>query len=315
MLRRTVICGCSTWNINKLQLSAAKKEAVKLGYPNDKRIEFLCAKGVPYVPQPLYFKQSNYDLIVNPPNQHWEKRQDSLHGILGLPTKHPSKVKDYKAVPQEISFAKFVHDHTEWAAGPDVFVFFRDHVAVKGKGVLIQREQIHGTCTIHAPVTLQHYLVALHTKAAAPTLDIPSWIRRHAKSRMLDGMLFGDGTHADVVLNRILVQPSDWFSCLFADIPKNLKNYGPALLPWWGVASDFSKKWKHLGHAPTDKPLLGHSMLVVGARNHSDGTVRLLIQNWWRDKQFLEVDEQYYSDCMHTSARFCHHTATEDSFP
>ena len=45
-------------------------------------------------------------------------------------------------------------------------------------------------------------------------------------------------------------------------------------------------------------------MLVVGYRRLSDGSIRLLLQNWWHDKQFVEVDEEYYNSCVNAPARF-----------
>ena len=38
-------------------------------------------------------------------------------------------------------------------------------------------------------------------------------------------------------------------------------------------------------------------MLIVGFRIQ-DGKVRLLLQNWWLTKQFVEVDEDYLKSCL-----------------
>ena len=317
MFRRFMptLCPCK-WNITQAQFAAAKKAAVHLGYADDQRIEFLCSKGVPSTWSPHQMSNKNlktrFDLLVNPPKKpkkdkiYWQDRQNSLHGILGLPMGHREKraVKDYTTIPEDISFTKFVQTHPEWADGKGVFVFFRDHPSVLKKDVLIQREQIYGTCAIHAPVTLQHYLVAMQNGGAAPTLDIPSWMRKHGSKFILEGVLFGNGAPADVVLQQILEKPSFDFGSSFSDIPKNLEQYGPALLPWWGVADDFWTGWQHCGPASNATPKQGHSMLVVGYRRLSDGTIRLLLQNWWRDKQFVEVDEEYYNSCVNAPARF-----------
>ena len=64
-----------------------------------------------------------------------------------------------------------------------------------------------------------------------------------------------------------------------------------------------SNKWRHVGASTA--PVTGHhSMLVVGARVSSSGTTRLLLQNWWRKKQFVEVGEAYYNSCMGAHAQY-----------
>ena len=46
-----------------------------------------------------------------------------------------------------------------------------------------------------------------------------------------------------------------------------------------------------------------HSMLVVGHRTER-GKLRLLLQNWWRKKQFVEVDEEYFESCNEFGVMF-----------
>ena len=45
-------------------------------------------------------------------------------------------------------------------------------------------------------------------------------------------------------------------------------------------------------------------MLVVGNRVDRCGATRLLLQNWWREKQFVEVDEAYYESCKGSLALY-----------
>ena len=39
-----------------------------------------------------------------------------------------------------------------------------------------------------------------------------------------------------------------------------------------------------------------------GFRRDSSRKMRLLVQNWWRKSQFVEVDKASYDSCMHTNA-------------
>ena len=88
-------------------------------------------------------------------------------------------------------------------------MFFRDDPAFKNRSVeevLIQRVQIFGSSAIHAPVALQHYLVAMHSEGKTlQTLDMPQWLRKHASMRILEGVVLEDGAVCYTVLDEILV--------------------------------------------------------------------------------------------------------------
>jgi hypothetical protein len=291
-----------SWNVAKGALQAAKAQAALLGYPDDKRIEFLFAKGVdPHWGNKL--SPTRFDLLIKAKDDLWPERLDMLHGILGLPT-GPKRARDEKSIPRQLSFNRFVKQHPQWVSGKS-FVFFRDHPAVKGKNVLIQREQIFGTCAIHAPVVLQHYLVALANEGNMPTISIPRWIRKHAPKLVLDGIVFGDGTHANQILKHILLPDSVVHECLFNEIPLILFSHGPVLLPLWAVTDEFQdfKKWRHVG-ASTATVTGYHAMIAVGERLSSSGKRRLLLQNWWRKNQFVEVGEDYYESNMGSHAMY-----------
>ena len=95
--------------------------------------------------------------------------------------------------------------------------------------------------------------------------------------------------------------------CASPTIPAS--KHGPLLLPSWAVTKDFhanNKNWCYIGECLTAKlnPVGQHAMLVVGSRSTRTGELRLLLQNWWRHKQFVEVDEEYYNSCMVSRARF-----------
>jgi hypothetical protein len=288
------------WNVTSKVLQTAKSRAVELGFPGDKRIEFLLAKRVVKdVDQPYRFGQ-----IKTPPNAEYKQRVQMLLGILGMAT-GTQAAHDAKTIPHNIGFGHFVQQSgAVWDVGSNSYVFFRDHTNfANGAKVLIQREQIFGTCGIHAPVVLQHYLVALANKGAMPTVDIPRWIRRHAAPELLEGLIFGNGVLAGQVMQAILLPNSVIPPRQFNSIPSTLVQYGPLLLPLWRVTKTFfdTNKWQHLGADPDGlnpcNP--GHAMLVVGFRTSKTGApTRLLLQNWWHDKQFVEVDEAYYNSCL-----------------
>ena len=59
-----------------------------------------------------------------------------------------------------------------------------------------------------------------------------------------------------------------------------------------------TKSHKH--HAkPSGKFKGAHAMVMVGARRDDSGQY-FLLQNWWKEKQFVEVSEAYLQHCSAT---------------
>jgi hypothetical protein len=271
---------------------------------------------------------------MNPRDNHWVERRGTLDSIAGMPPQDKNRqCRDFKSIPHDESFAAFCEKHPAWADRSTSFVFFRDHPAFGGDAtdkVLIQRQQLFGTCAVHAPVVLQHYLVAMANPGkATPTVDINKWLRKKATADILDGVIFGKGVDSTQVLERILVQGSFPGSripqALFDEVELVLERYGPLLAPMWRVTKDFhGAATRHLrpvsSHVTVGNTVGGdafHSMLIVGSRRVSPTGVakrrsahkpsdktRLLLQNWWEKKQFVEVDEGYYNACMGELAHY-----------
>ncbi|KAJ3253371.1 hypothetical protein HDU77_004568 [Chytriomyces hyalinus] len=70
----------------------------------------------------------------------------------------------------ESFFESFIESHLEWSARINVFVARRDHPSLRGKEhALVERFQKGGgLCCMHAPVALQHYLVAMSNTDKTP---------------------------------------------------------------------------------------------------------------------------------------------------
>jgi hypothetical protein len=252
---------------------------------------------------------SVYELLANPPDAEWQRRRWAMDEIVGVESLEG--VGDQDEVPHDVSFAAFLEQHAEWAApAPAAYVAFRDDAC--GIEQLVQRVQLHGNCAVHAPVVLQHYLVSRANKRPMPTVAIPDFLREHASKDVLSGIASGTGSDPVAILRAIAAPGSRLHECAFGNIADALRRYGPVLLPAWRVTSELrdASQWQHLGApAPTAgaSDLLGlHSMLVVGARQAAErnGETRLLVQNWWRGKQFFELDEAFYAACAVAPARF-----------
>ena len=308
MLRRCPLrISPEKWHVTPAVYNAAIRVAAQKGHAGNKEIEFLCAKNVENLPVMHDGKVvDRFDLIVSPPaNSEWVDRRKALLDIVGLPS-GSGKVGTFQEIPEGISFASFVKVNPQWDKDKS-WVFFRDHPAVKDHDVAIQRVQIFGSCAIHTPVTLSHYLTALGTHGKVKrTLDMPLWLRKHASSEILEGIVFGKGAVSTAVLSSILIPDPSAYCAITActqipsQLPSMMEKYGPGLVASWRVASDFYHPGPHLGAAPVEIPVKKdprHSMLVVGHRCTEEGQLRLLLQNWWESKQFVEVDEEYFKTC------------------
>ena len=162
---------------------------------------------------------------------------------------------------------------------------------------------------MHAPVVLQAYLVAMQT-TASKMLDLADYIRKYRTAQELEDHIFRDeGGSSQAFLAEILANPSglEEFACrsmvnedvgqaITNCIIKNLKKFGPALVSGFMVTENFleAKIHQHLGqgNSGNSKEVGLHAMVLVGHRTES-GQDRFLLQNWWSDKSFIEVDAEY----------------------
>jgi hypothetical protein len=189
------------------------------------------------------------------------------------------------------------------------FVFHRDHHATKDKQhVLKERVQLSGLCYIHAPVILQHYLVSMHPEVSqAPTLDIPAYLRKHMHTQDLYNHIWYDsgGNSLNFLLKILHEKPRDGvksypFGMLteFEDILiARLKEFGPALVSNFKVHNSFTNTCGPYLGSVTGVHLGNHSMVLIGVRTHGDGSHHFLLQNWWVDMPYVEVDIPYLVSC------------------
>ncbi|KAI3639766.1 hypothetical protein MIR68_002080 [Amoeboaphelidium protococcarum] len=197
-------------------------------------------------------------------------------------------------------FDAFVAKHPEW--GPEnSYVIFRDHELLKDKPhAYVERVQLSGLCYTHAPVILQHYLVAMFSDDAVPMLDMAVYLKKHMSAIQLERRIWYDeGGDSQTFLKSILMQqpaPVLLPRAATDEIESYLKSFGPALISRFEVEEAFdSADWQHLGALTT--ALNGfHAMVLVGVRKEGD-SMRYLIQNWWKKKAFVEVDGQYLLAC------------------
>ena len=205
------------------------------------------------------------------------------------------------------SFTRLLDSLPSWQDNSS-YVTFRDDPRISCG--LLERVQLSGLCYMHAPVVLQAYLVAM--QAGSPTgtskmLDLADYIRKCRTAQELEDHIFKDeGGSSQAFLAQILANASglEGFDCrsmvnkvvgqaTIDVIISNLKEFGPALVSGFMVTENFldAKIHQHLGQDNSNEVGL-HAMVLVGHRKDS-GQDRFLLQDWWSDKSFIEVDPEY----------------------
>jgi hypothetical protein len=183
-------------------------------------------------------------------------------------------------------------------------VVFRDHHLLANKPhAYVERIQLSGLCYMHAPVVLQHYLVSMHSDVAVPMIDMAAYMRQFLSPAALENRIWKDhGRDSKEFLRNILFsRDMTRFKTTndFSKMEGSLRKYGPGLVQGFQVDVGFnSPQSVHIGPI-TVKSMGLHAMLLVGARQEGE-EMRYLLQNWWKQKPFVEVDADYLDSCQPT---------------
>ncbi|KAI3636068.1 hypothetical protein MIR68_005949 [Amoeboaphelidium protococcarum] len=145
----------------------------------------------------------------------------------------------------------FVQAHPEWSAG-NSFVTFRDDARLSCKPhAYVERVQLSGLCYMHAPVVLQHYLVAMKLGHQVPMLDMAEYMKNHMSGKALEVRIWLDhGGDSRAFLVNILTQnpnPRLLYRSGGNELESCLKSFGPVLVSAFRVEEAFdSDTWQHL---------------------------------------------------------------------
>ena len=297
------------WNLSKEAIEAAAQlmlsDGQSLPTDLDERgimLLFLYAKGISRQKASAERRAEFAALLTPDDNYHYEQSLQRL-GRLVLEGERSDSVLD-----KCNSFTRFLDSVPAWQDNAASYVAFRDDPRISCG--LLERVQLSGLCYMHAPIVLQAYLVAMHAGSqtgASKMLDLADYIRKHRTARELEDHIFrGVGGSSRAFLRQILANASGLagFACtqmvdevvgqaVINRIISNLKQFGPALVSGFVVTENFleAKIHEHLGQDNSTEVGL-HSMVLVGHRKES-GQDRFLLQSWWSDKSFIEVDADY----------------------
>ena len=209
------------------------------------------------------------------------------------------------SIPSNVlSYESFLRCVPAWLK-PDAYVFHQDESG-KWRVQLRQRVQESGLCYMHAPVVMQSYLISWNSRNAkhppeCEMLDMRRYILSYFSSKELNKhIVTDDGGSSFDYLKKILEQGSKVFHVESADdISASLmEQYGPGLVFQFQVFPEFQLPGRltYLEESEEEKYVGRHSMLLIGVRMEGNQKV-FLLQNWWRNKQFVEVSCRYLKAC------------------
>ena len=192
------------------------------------------------------------------------------------------------------------------------FVFFRDHAKVKALSKAA-REQLKvtriqpsaGLCYTHAPAVLQHNLVTVHSGGEHhEMLNVAKYIVKFFEADTIyDHVVKNKGGPSEAFLKNIMgLKGGDTAALtIIAEyeaesaecVAKALETYGVGLVSEFKVEPAFQgKQVSFTARALRGKAVGLHAMTLVGHREN-DGQHLFLLQNWWKEKQFIEVSAEY----------------------
>lgn len=195
----------------------------------------------------------------------------------------------------------------EWKLPDSSYVWHRDTLAktteVGPEVVPYRRVQKLSVCFIHAPVVLLANLQHKTEKKKVEMVDITKWVREYFRSQALYDLFFvHKGGSSRDILKALLELDSRPFVKGLDDItPDLLDKYGPGLISYFQVYDDLKEKGRlRYDGVPAGSQGPRHSMLLIGVRDaiQSGSSKRFfLVQNWSKDKQFIEMSEEYMDRC------------------
>lgn len=222
-----------------------------------------------------------------------------LHRLVRL-LEHPRDMTLDRPPPEVQSFDDALRMVSpSWSHSNESFICHRDDPTLEHK--LAQRVQKSGLCSLHAPVVLQHYLVARSgvSSNANGMVDVSTVIRKRLKmaSDQLTRHIVDDqGGSSHAFLASLLLSNSDVVAVSPDAVDREfLLSHGPLLVSRFHVYDDFYQGNSCVFHAwsGTGENHGGHAMVLIGVRMDNAGQRFFLLQNWWTKRQFIEVSYHY----------------------
>eukprot|EP01124_Arcella_intermedia_P033296 TRINITY_DN7941_c0_g3_i1.p1 TRINITY_DN7941_c0_g3~~TRINITY_DN7941_c0_g3_i1.p1 ORF type:complete len:350 (-),score=59.93 TRINITY_DN7941_c0_g3_i1:34-1083(-) len=264
-------------------VTTANRSPIEVG------IEFLRAKGVfATVPQT---REIFFNFLINPSSILLPEERTKYEKIRERLIRLTSKTEEthQEKIPDDVHQFSLA----EFPGYKKNDVFFLQYPESK-----VQRHQLSGLCYMHAPAVVQYY--ALNGTNRKEMIDLLKVVKDHFTAKELEHHIFDDMGGASAEFLRKILEPNSTtigIGSLFEYVPSSFEKYGVGLVSAFGVYSDFRDTLRHHHYGKPQGTFEGHhAMALVGFRK--DGNkLFFLLQNWWKLKQFVEVDEEYLKCC------------------
>ncbi|KAJ3284253.1 hypothetical protein HDU79_008374 [Rhizoclosmatium sp. JEL0117] len=243
------------WGLTEEQIERANALAATDGLDASqmpsKALLFLYAKRFLSHKKSLFRKSEFDDLLDETDDSHCKHALKRLNTIIGSTEASIARSN----VKPGFLYDSFVVAHPVWEEGPEVFVCHRNHRNLEGKEhALVERFQENGLCYMHAPVVLQHYLVAMNNNWHTPMLDVSKFVKQKMDASQLYSQIWnnqgGDSLNFFKAILATPPGPSEIIhesNFIGIDITELLKEYGPGLVSGFHVTQDFqnTSNWQH----------------------------------------------------------------------
>lgn len=282
----------SKWKLTTGTVREAFAKAQTQHGTSDLGIVFLFAKGVMLDDLPAV-RHATFDALLNPREDKWKACRARLNRLVQL-----DGDKTWDTDPEGWQTLDDFRAAVPAWQDQDIF-HLREGVS------LPRRHQLSGLCYIHAPEVLQHYLVSLNQrhKANVGMIDMVKLVSQTYDAQQLQRHVFDNaGGSSHTVLQMILEPGSAIVATEAAMYEQRLKQYGPGLVAMFAVHDDFHRaESSSYDGSPTGKLIGHHAMVLIGARqDKASGKRWFLVQNWWKQSQFVELSETYLEACRAT---------------
>jgi hypothetical protein len=218
----------------------------------------------------------------------------SRRRLRGIWDRHGSDVDSSRKVQSIESFCEVI---SAWAHEGTSYVSFRDDEANKSKGVLRQRVQTQGNSFFHATVMVLFY-ARCRREVEPEVVDMTGFVlKKFEGTEIIVTLIFQKSFPSKVMLARFGAVKDVAIDRITKE---SLMSTGPLLVSQFRVSSDFRNPeisshsvgfWRWL-KSRLSIWLGRHAMVLVGVRLEGS-EVCFLLQNWWQQKQFVELTADY----------------------
>lgn len=166
-----------------------------------------------------------------------------------------------------------------------------------------QAVQCSSNCYIQAGLMLHAYRLMICGGTTFKRVTVPEFVRKlYSREAIYERIMRNKGGHATEVY-RSLCKDGKGVKYTNGETPDEafelIKEHKVGLVNHFRVTEDFEKdgKFSYEGRANIEH-CGSHAMLCIGMRKDSSGVWWLLLQNWWEEKQFVEVTWDYLHSCF-----------------